>query len=79
MAVINDWESSKSFDNELSKIEHYSKKHHKEKLKNSSILVDQLLDKANKYIYNNNESTARLDAILDLLKAENVELEVFRK
>ena len=32
MAVIIDWESSKAFDDELSKIEHYSKKHHPEML-----------------------------------------------
>lgn len=32
MAVINDWKSSKAFDNELSKIEHYSEKHHPEML-----------------------------------------------
>ena len=30
MAIINSWESSQEFDNELSKIEHYSEKHHSE-------------------------------------------------
>lgn len=30
MAIINDWESSRTFDNELSKIEHYRKNHHPE-------------------------------------------------
>ena len=44
----------------------------------NEVSVDQLLDKANKYLYNGSESTVRLEAILDLLKVENVELEVFR-
>ena len=30
MVIINSWESSQDFDSELSKIEHYSKKHHPE-------------------------------------------------
>lgn len=30
MAIINKWESSKEYDNELSKIEHFSKGHHPE-------------------------------------------------
>ena len=45
----------------------------------NEVIVDQLLDKANKYLYNGSESTVRLEAMLDLLKAENVELEVFRE
>ena len=45
----------------------------------NEVIVDQLLDKANKYLYNSSESTVRLETILDLLKAENVELEVFRE
>lgn len=45
----------------------------------NEVIVDQLLDKANKYLYNDNGSGDRLEAILDLLKAENVELEVFRE
>lgn len=45
----------------------------------NEVIVDHLLDKANKCLYNGSEATVRLEAILDLLKAENVELEVFRK
>lgn len=45
----------------------------------NEVIVDQLLDKANKYLYNGSEFEGRLNAILDLLKAENVELEVFRE
>lgn len=45
----------------------------------NEVIVDQLLDKANKYLYNGSETTVRLEAMLDLLKAENVELEVFRE
>lgn len=45
----------------------------------NEVIVDQLLDKANKYLYNDSGSGDRLEAILDLLKAENVELEVFRE
>lgn len=45
----------------------------------NEVIVDQLLDKANKYLYNGSEFEDRLNAILDLLKAENVELEVFRE
>lgn len=44
----------------------------------NEVIVDHLLDKANKCLYNNSGVTARLEEILDLLKAENVELEVFR-
>ena len=44
----------------------------------NEVIVDHLLDKANKCLYNRNEVVARLEEIFDLLKAENVELEVFR-
>ena len=60
MAIINFWESSQEFDNELSKIEHYSEKHHSEMMPfigyhyNKSRIL--LVGESHFYEYNDNNN-----------------------
>ena len=45
----------------------------------NNVIVDQILDKVNDFLYNSGDTKEQLRAMLELLKAENVELEVFRE
>lgn len=60
MVIINSWESSQDFDSELSKIEHYSKKHHPEMMPfigshyNKSRIL--LVGESHFYEYNDNNN-----------------------
>ena len=45
----------------------------------NNVIVDQILDKVNDFLYNSGDMKEQLRAMLELLKAENVELEVFRE
>ncbi len=60
MVIINSWESSQDFDSELSKIEHYSKRHHPEMMPfigshyNKSRIL--LVGESHFYEYNDNNN-----------------------
>lgn len=45
----------------------------------NEVIVDQILDKVSKSLYNSGGTENRLETMLELLKTENVELEVFRR